>query len=514
VSATSQRAVLGDRVADRCRGVLRTLLPVLLLATPPLAAQEPPSEAPAEDAKPGDDELRELVRRQGELIEEQKKVIEEQNRRISELEKKVEDASSLALSAHNRLQELSEKPVSESADEALQARLAELEKTVERVPELAEREIDVAFPKSIAVPGTDARIRFGGLVRMVYTDTFDALGSDDRFIVSSIPIEGTPEAGKTSRISFSAAASRANLDFRTPTTVGVMRVFLESDFAESRNVGRLRHAYGQWAQWLLGQTWSTFSDPEAEPDGLDFEGLNAISLLRQTQLRWNRHYDKTMSVAVAVEDPKPDLTGAAGVSQVPDLVVRARWDPESKRTRFSLFGQGSHVQAAIVGRHLRGEIDERPNQTLATVGYGINLSGALPSPWGSQSDRVSFAWNFGEGIGRYITDLGSLGGQDAVYDPERDELVALPVGSVYFGYQHWWSERVRSTLTLGWVWVDNLEIQPNDALRRTERYSLNLAWSPIPQLDLIAELLWGARYNQDDQYGSATQLQLGGLFRF
>jgi len=477
-------------------------------------AEPTPSESPAEPAVPSPEDLLRLLQEQGRLIEEQKKVIETQNQRIEELEKKVEEAGSLALSTHNRLEELEQRPPAESTDEAIATRLAEIEKTVQRVPELAEREIDVAFPQSIAVPGTDARYRVGGLVRFVYADTFDALGSDDRFIVSSIPIEGTPEAGKSSRISFSAAASRANVDFRTPTPVGVMRVFLEGDFAASGNLGRLRHAYGQWSQWLLGQTWSTFSDPEAEPDGLDFEGLNAISLLRQTQLRWTRHFGETISTAVALEDPKPDLTGATGVSQVPDLVLRVRWDPESKRTRFSLFGQGSHVQAAIVGRHLRGEIDERPNETLSTVGWGINLSGAVPARWWAEQDRVTFAWNFGEGIGRYITDLGSLGGQDAIYDPARDELIALPVGSGYLGYQHWWTERVRSTATIGFVWIDNLDIQPDDALRRTERFSLNLAWSPISRIDLIAEYLWGTRYNKDDQRGQAHQLQLGGLFRF
>ena len=31
-----------------------------------------------------------------------------------------------------------------------------------------------------------------------------------------------------------------------------------------------------------------FSDPEAEPDGLDFEGLNAISLFRQPMVRWTK----------------------------------------------------------------------------------------------------------------------------------------------------------------------------------------------------------------------------------
>ena len=74
--------------------------------------------------------------------------------------------------------------------------------------------------------------------------------------------------------------------------------------------------------------------------------------------------------------------------------------------------------------------------------------------------------------------------------------------------------RSRSTLTVGYVWVDNLDSQTPDSLKRTERFSLNLAWSPIPRLDLIAEYLWGRRINLDDQSGSAGQLQIGSTFRF
>ena len=48
-----------------------------------------------------------------------------------------------------------------------------------------------------------------------------------------------------------------------------MRAFIEGDFAGSGsgNLFRLRHAYGQWRKLTIGQTWSTFSDPEAEPTG-------------------------------------------------------------------------------------------------------------------------------------------------------------------------------------------------------------------------------------------------------
>lgn len=49
--------------------------------------------------------------------------------------------------------------------------------------------------------------------------------------------------------------------------------------------------------------------------------------------------------------------------------------------------------------------------------------------------------------------------------------------------------------------------------RRTRRFSLNLAWTPISRLDLLAELLTGT-VNKDLQSGNATQIQFASRFRF
>jgi hypothetical protein len=62
--------------------------------------------------------------------------------------------------------------------------------------------------------------------------------------------------------------------------------------------------------------------------------------------------------------------------------------------------------------------------------------------------------------------------------------------------------------------VDNLDVQAGDALRRTDRATLNLSWSPIPRIDLVGEFLWGRRINKDGQRGEARQIQLGPNCRF
>jgi hypothetical protein len=205
-------------------------------------------------------------------------------------------------------------------------------------------------------------------------------------------------------------------------------------------------------------------------------------------------------MAFALEDPRPDLTGATGINRVPDVVTRLRFEPR----------RGGHVQLSGVVRQLRGEPDDFPDEIVAASGYGINISGRLPFPFWNERDQLLFQHNSGRGLGRYISDLGS----DGVFDPTTHTLHALDVFSGYVGYEHWWSERLRSSASFGMVGIDDLDIQPGDALHLTRRSTINFMWSPIPRLDLVAELLWGRRMDKNGRRGSAVQTQFGSTFRF
>ena len=132
----------------------------------------------------------------------------------------------------------------------------------------------------------------------------------------------------------------------------------------------------------------------------------------------------------------------------------------------------------------------QPSATLITGGIGGNISGVLVPRWDAD-DRIKFAVNAGSGIGRYIADLSSLGGQDAVYDPVQVSLRALPVASGYFGYEHAWSRVFTTAVTYGVVNVSNLDIQLEDAFHRTQRTSINLMWNPVPFVDIVVEFLAG-----------------------
>ena len=366
------------------------------------------------------------------------------------------------------------------------------------------------FPGSIRIPGTESAFKLGGQARMVAVHTLSALGTEDRFVTSSIPV-AVPRAGEEARTVYSPIASRLSTELRMPSQRGPMRLFIETDFAGAGRTMRLRHAFLQTNRFVVGQTWSTFSDPEADTIGIDFEGLNAISRFRQPLFRWTPSGTAARyQWAFAVENPAPDLTGAEGLNFTPDFIARLKFQPDRKR---GLALYTDHIQASLLVRQLRGEVPGQAGDALVTGGIGGNISGVLVPRWDAD-DRIKFAVNAGSGIGRYIADLSSLGGQDAVYDPVQVSLRALPVASGYFGYEHAWSRVFTTAVTYGVVNVSNLDIQLEDAFHRTQRTSINLMWNPVPFVDIVVEYLAGTRVNKNGQRASSSQIQSGWTLKF
>jgi hypothetical protein len=348
------------------------------------------------------------------------------------------------------------------------------------------------FPGSIRIPGTDAAIKFGGRIRTAVVLTLDPLGTDDRFLTNSIPV-GVPDTiGEATRTNISARASRLNIEFRTPAGVQEVRAFFEGDFAGAVsstsgglvNAFRLRHAYAQYRGFIVGQTWSTFSDPWVELEDLDFEGVSSENVIRQPQVRYwwteGRH-----RIAVAIETPFVSLTGGTGVNLFPDLIARD----------FIQFPGGGHMQIAAVARQIRGE--STPGETHSTWGLGASVTGVVKVPVKGLTDRFMFQINGGSGIARYINDLNSL------------------------GYEHRWKEwerfenmNLRSTVLWSLVNVDNFDFQLDDAYKRTNRLAINLVFSPSGRVDVGFEYIYGTRENKNGQSEHANQVQLVGLFRF
>jgi len=533
---------LSKRPHHRRVPIVLLALMLLALGAPHVQAQDPPAEQPQEtpvdptdqlqslrdsladlDARnaelqarldtaltSGDqqaEQLRVLQREldaQRKLIADQLKQIESQKEKLDAQDQRLADLETMTVSLNNRLLAMQDQLPDSTITLALQERLDRLETSVDDLPELPSEVVGAGeFPGSFQIPGTDAQLKIGGRVKTSLVYNLTALAVDDRFLTAGIPIKGTSEAGKGSRLTLSARSSRFNVDLRTPTGVGHVRAFIEGDFAGDGNTFRMRHAYGQYNYYIFGQTWSALADLEAMPEELDFEGLNAIIRPRKTQIRGIFPLgDK--QITVSIEDPSPAVTDAVGISLVPDLVAATGW-------QFPL----GHVSAGLIFRQIKAEPLEEVNSTYSRAGWGLSVTGKIKVGGEENRDDVRFQFAYGQGLGSYIADLRAEGGQDAIFDTEADVLHTLPVVATYVSYSHWWKEsNFRSTACFGFVNVKNHDIQLNDSYRRTFRMSVNLIYTPAPRMDVGIEILGGRRENKDLQYGTARQFQLAGIFRF
>jgi hypothetical protein len=59
----------------------------------------------------------------------------------------------------------------------------------------------------------------------------------------------------------------------------------------------------------------------------------------------------------------------------------------------------------------------------------------------------------------------------------------------------------------GYVWVDNRNVQPDTTLERTMYFAGNLVWSPVKQMDIGGEYLWGQRDNKNGAVDTARRIQ-------
>ena len=338
------------------------------------------------------------------------------------------------------------------------------------------------------------------------------IGADDgkTFAVTN-PARGdviceVPDLGRAETARAIAAADAAQKGWRAKTAkerAGILRAFVDGDFTGDNNSFRLRNAFGQWDRILAGQTWSAFVDTNATPEGVDFEGLNARINVRQSQVRFSPRFGKNFSLELSLEDPNPQLQDGNGITRVPDVVLAGRFHPHDRL----------HVKVALLGRQIRGQ-QTVPSGSSANGNVdkeyagGLSISGSFNTPYFDYRDKFLFQVNKGNGIGRYVNDLNSIGNYDGIFNQATGDLQLFNVFATYGSLQHWWGDTSRSNFTLGYVDINNPGFVEGDAYKRTIRASANFMWNPIVSVDTGIEYLWGRRENKDGGHGDAQQIQM------
>ena len=355
-----------------------------------------------------------------------------------------------------------------------------------------------------SLPGTPARMRIGGYTKLDAIHDFSPAGNPDWFVTSTIPIG---DVADVSNSEIQVRQTRFNIEIRRPVLGDDLRFFYENDFTggNGQRAFNLRHAYGQWRNLLAGFTFSTFNDMDSLPDTLDFEGPGSAIFNYNAQIRYTWAIAKRHSLAFAFEQPLSDVPKvmapvSSGIqitpnSPWPDFVIRYRYENER-----------GHVQ---LGTLLRSVGAWYQTDHADHFCYGFSLGAALRV---GDLDNVLFQGTYGKGISRYVNDLGGTG-----YDLGLEHgmnATPLPVCGGLAGYEHYWTEKLRSCLTYGYLKADTYYLPMPTNFRSSAYAAANLIYNVMGSLNIGAEVLWGNHAQVDGQKRDATRFQFSFQYDF
>lgn len=331
-------------------------------------------------------------------------------------------------------------------------------------------------------------VKFGGYVKADLIHDFRAIDSTDVFDPATIPV-GAPQRSDSR---FHAKQTRLNMDARWLTDSGEpLRLLVEGDFFGAGDAFRLRHAYGEYQNFIIGQTWTTFTHRAALPNTLDVVGDVASVGRRQAQVRFTKHLVEDRWIfAAAIEDSivmADENLLSLGVPRSPlaDFICRIRFNSD--------YGQ---FQLATLVRQLgfqpnQSSVITRPAQGLNATGY-VDMTEKL---------RLYGGVLWGDGIGSY-RDLPDI----ALVTPTTG--TALGSLAWYTGCHHQWSNLWSSNLTYSQGTVDNASGQLGTSINELQYLAVNLIWQPTPYTFAGIEGLWGKRTNLDRDADDASRVMM------
>jgi hypothetical protein len=373
-------------------------------------------------------------------------------------------------------------------------------------PRPGDQTMDPKYRGFFPIPNTPVIIQFNAKPRVDMMQDNQNSGNPDRFVTAQIPMKNTPGYGGGEQFNMTAKGSSMGVDVRAPDMPGNFRFYYNNDFFGSGSgmAYRLKQMYGQLYNVTAGFTYSIFEDPDVWPDTVDFEGPNSAIFARQPTVRYMLPLSDKWQMNFGVQQPSSDVDtsaptnnvsfGSAAVNHLPDGGFNIRWED----------AKVGHVQLATIFRDVGANSPKLGQQEV--LGWGLNLSSSFNV---FDGDSVQAQVTYGQGVFHFCNDNFSNG--DAAFN-NAGELRALAYFAPMVGYTHQWSEKFRSTLTTGYVNLQNEQSQAGNAYHETYYESANLMWQLRKRLSVGVECLYGYKNEKSGAYGDVWRIQTGMVY--
>ena len=344
------------------------------------------------------------------------------------------------------------------------------------------------------LPGSETSLRVYGYAEVHLINDIGRAGPSDNstdltFQPVGSEVGNNAALGLKGKTKLTAQTSRFGFESSTPTSAGTFNTKLEMDFygysSGNRNRLRVRHAYGEYAGFLIGQTWSTFMDLDDLPETVDFNGSIGAPFSRRTMIRYAYGDAKAgYKFTVALEDPEDQFGGGSTHERLPQVVLR--------------YDQ-SFDWGAI---NLRGLAHEKRSLTATKRGYGVGVGGSYKI---TDKDLLMGQYTSVEG------DIDQLYGSNGYAIDANGAVTFDKNQGLVVGFNKTFSDQLRGNVVFGMNKGKTAQAVDN---KRLQQWYFNLIYSPIKYVELGGELVLGERQTFSGEKGVMQRVDLMGRYSF
>ncbi|WP_314341350.1 DcaP family trimeric outer membrane transporter [Acinetobacter guillouiae] len=329
--------------------------------------------------------------------------------------------------------------------------------------------VSQAKDQSFARTKAGAEVTLYGNIRADLLYQSEGGGADRLYNqINSVPLKGHNES--SDQLKSTLAATRLGLDFKTADKDISGKI--EVDFLGANDGLRIRHAYFNYGQWLIGQTWSNFAVPDYMPETIDALGYVGGAVKRDAQIRYTHKFNAETQLVTALEDSKDALSNM----RIPVLSTRLNQSFADRAGALSL----------------RGMVSEKRTVADNELAWGVGL-GAKYDISAKTTLKADYYHVKGD------SSLVSWTNQGFAIDANKNIMALNQFDSITVGVTQQFNSQWRGTLGYGYMKADENQdyirylSDPTKANKTLWQAWANVFYSPKKPLSFGLEYVYGER---------------------
>lgn len=328
-----------------------------------------------------------------------------------------------------------------------------------------------------------------------------------QFVQNQTPDVNKSPAGNRSAVTLTA--TRLGMDLSKTVKETDVKAKIEMDFwdgAEGNGKLRIRHAYVDFNNWLIGQTSSGMANIETNTESVDYTLFMGYAWTRTPQVRYNFNLSPEHNLKIAAEyvdarsSELPALT-AKYVYNQSNLTAVAQGFLHEKRATVSVNGNEKDIDKLAWG--VGAGLKFKPTSNNSIQGHIYHVEG--------DEKFVSYtAQNAGT-----LNGYASKG--DFSVNANQNDLDQNKVTTYVLGYSHKLSDQWRTNLVASLLDFDDTTAYAKNnttANKRVSDLAANLFYTPVASVDVGVEYHNGEREQFDGKTFDVSRLNFVTTYKF